>query len=151
MLTFRKLRLTGFKSFVEPTDLPIDRGLTGVVGPNGCGKSNLVEALRWAMGETSAKRMRGGGMDDIIFAGSGARPRRDFAEVAIFLDNPARDIPGPFNTYDELVVSRSITRDSGTAYRINGTEVRARDVGTLFADFGNGIAIAVYCASGSDF
>ena len=138
MLTFRKLRLTGFKSFVEPTDLPIDRGLTGVVGPNGCGKSNLVEALRWAMGETSAKRMRGGGMDDIIFAGSGARPRRDFAEVAIFLDNPARDIPGPFNTYDELVVSRSITRDSGTAYRINGTEVRARDVGTLFADSATG-------------
>ena len=138
MLTFRKLRLTGFKSFVEPTDLPIDRGLTGVVGPNGCGKSNLVEALRWAMGETSAKRMRGGGMDDIIFAGSGARPRRDFAEVAIFLDNPARDIPGPFNAYDELVVSRSITRDSGTAYRINGTEVRARDVGTLFADSATG-------------
>lgn len=138
MLAFSRLRLTGFKSFVESTDLPIEKGLTGVVGPNGCGKSNLVEALRWAMGEVSARRMRGGGMDDIIFAGSGGRARRDVAEVELFLDNPSGDDLGMFSGWSELVVSRRIAREQGTTYSVNGTEVRARDVQTLFADSATG-------------
>ncbi|MDA8000731.1 MAG: AAA family ATPase [Alphaproteobacteria bacterium] len=138
MLSFAKMTLVGFKSFVDATELPIEGGLTGIVGPNGCGKSNLVEGLRWAMGETSAKRMRGEGMDDIIFAGSGARPRRERAEVSLILDNREGDAPAPFNHYDQLVVSRSIERESGTRYRVNGTDVRARDVQTLFADAATG-------------
>ncbi|MDA8031438.1 MAG: AAA family ATPase, partial [Alphaproteobacteria bacterium] len=138
MLSFAKMTLVGFKSFVDATELPIEGGLTGIVGPNGCGKSNLVEGLRWAMGETSAKRMRGEGMDDIIFAGSGARPRRERAEVSLILDNREGDAPAPFNHYDQLVVSRSIERESGTRYRVNGADVRARDVQTLFADAATG-------------
>ena len=143
MLSFSKLTLTGFKSFVDATELPIEAGLTGVVGPNGCGKSNLVEALRWAMGETSARRMRGEGMDDIIFAGSSARPRRDYAEVALFLAAPPGetqegDLPAPFAGEEQLMVSRSIAREGGTRYRINGADVRARDVQTLFADAATG-------------
>ncbi|MGR4000410.1 MAG: chromosome segregation protein SMC [Alphaproteobacteria bacterium] len=138
MLSFAKMTLVGFKSFVDATELPIEGGLTGIVGPNGCGKSNLVEGLRWAMGETSARRMRGEGMDDIIFAGSGARPRRDRAEIALFLDNREGSAPAPFNHYEQVVVSRSIERESGTRYRINGSDVRARDVQTLFADAATG-------------
>ena len=138
MVQFRKLRLSGFKSFVDPTEIDIDKGLTGIVGPNGCGKSNLVEALRWAMGESSAKRMRGGAMDDVIFAGSATRPSRNLAEVVLTLDNGDRSAPAGFNDTSELEVARRIERDSGSAYRINGREVRARDVQLLFADSATG-------------
>jgi chromosome segregation protein len=133
-----RLRLLGFKSFVEPTDFQIEPGLTGVVGPNGCGKSNLVEALRWVMGESSHKAMRAADMDDVIFAGSGGRPARNNAEVAIQIDNRERRAPAQFNEHDMLDVSRRIERDSGSTYRINGREVRARDVQILLADASTG-------------
>src|SRR5262249_9208837 len=133
-----KLRLIGFKSFVEPTDMPIEPGLTGIVGPNGCGKSNLVEALRWVMGEASHKAMRAADMDDVIFAGSTSRPARNTGEVMVFLDNSDRTAPAQFNEQDELEISRRIQRDAGSTYRINGREVRARDVQILFADASTG-------------
>src|SRR4051812_6858582 len=133
-----RLRLLGFKSFVEPTDFLIEPGLTGVVGPNGCGKSNLVEALRWVMGESSHKAMRAADMEDVIFAGSGSRPARNNAEVAMLVDNSARKAPAQFNEYDTLDVSRRIEREHGSTYRINGREVRARDVHILFADASTG-------------
>ena len=133
-----RLRLLGFKSFVEPTDFLIEPGLTGVVGPNGCGKSNLVEALRWVMGESSHKAMRAADMDDVIFAGTNSRPARNHAEVAMQIDNSARKAPAQFNEHDTLDVSRRIERDHGSTYRINGREVRARDVHILFADASTG-------------
>src|SRR5881227_831179 len=133
-----RLRLIGFKSFVEPTDVAIEPGLTGIVGPNGCGKSNLVEALRWAMGEASHKAMRAADMDDVIFAGSASRPPRNTGEVMVFLDNAGRTAPAQFNEQDSLEVSRRIERESGSTYRINGREVRARDVQILFADASTG-------------
>ena len=133
-----RLRLTGFKSFVEPTELAIEPGLTGIVGPNGCGKSNLVEALRWVMGEGSAKRLRGGEMDDVIFAGSASRPARNLAEVVLTLDNSARDAPFAFNESPTLEVARHISRGEGSSYVINGRDVRARDVQLLFADAATG-------------
>ena len=133
-----RLRLTGFKTFVEPTEFLIEPGLTGVVGPNGCGKSNLVEALRWVMGESSFKNMRGSGMDDVIFAGSNERPGRNMAEVALTLDNSARKAPSAFNETDILEVTRRIEREEGSTYRVNGKEVRARDVQLLFADAATG-------------
>src|ERR1700743_1321200 len=133
-----RLRLLGFKSFVEPTDFIIERGLTGVVGPNGCGKSNLVEALRWVMGETSHKSMRAAEMDDVIFAGNNNRPPRNTAEVAIQIDNQKHEAPQQFNEHDTLDISRRIEREKGSLYRINGREVRARDVTTLFADASTG-------------
>jgi chromosome segregation protein len=135
---FKSLRLHGFKSFVEPTELVIDRGMTGIVGPNGCGKSNLVEALRWVMGETSAKRMRGTDMDDVIFAGTATRPARDVAEVKLCLDNQSRTVMAAFNDADQLDVVRQIERESGSDYRINGKPVRQRDVQLLFADNATG-------------
>ncbi|GAB3118466.1 AAA family ATPase [Novispirillum itersonii] len=138
MIHFAKLRLAGFKSFVDSTELMIEPGMTGVVGPNGCGKSNLVEALRWAMGETSAKQMRGGEMDDMIFGGTSHRPARNMAEVTICLDNSARQAPGLFNIADELEITRRIERGDGSSYRLNGKEVRARDVQVLFADLATG-------------
>src|SRR6187397_2019573 len=133
-----RLRLLGFKSFVEPTDFMIEPGLTGVVGPNGCGKSNLVEALRWVMGESSHKSMRAASMDDVIFSGSNTRPARNNAEVAIVIDNSSRSAPAAFNDQDSLEIARRIERDSGSNYRINGREVRARDVQILFADASTG-------------
>ncbi len=133
-----RLRLVGFKSFVEPTDFLIEPGLTGVVGPNGCGKSNLVEALRWVMGESSYKSLRASGMDDVIFSGSGNRPARNMAEVALLVDNKDRTAPAAFNEHDQLDVSRRIERDSGSTYRVNNKEVRARDVQLLFADASTG-------------
>ena len=133
-----RLRLAGFKSFVEPAEIRIEPGLTGIVGPNGCGKSNLVDALRWVMGETSPKRMRGGEMDDVIFAGTQARPARSLAEAALLLDNTDRGAPAAFNGSDELEVVRRLERDSGSGYTVNGTEVRARDVQLLFADMVTG-------------
>ncbi|PYE85331.1 chromosome segregation protein SMC [Phyllobacterium leguminum] len=137
-MRFSKLRLVGFKSFVEPMEFVIEGGLTGVVGPNGCGKSNLVEALRWVMGESSYKNMRASGMDDVIFSGSGNRPARNTAEVTLFLQNHDRTAPASFNDADELQVSRRIEREAGSAYRINGKEARARDVQLLFADQSTG-------------
>ncbi|MFT5067677.1 MAG: chromosome segregation protein, partial [Reinekea sp.] len=115
-MRFSKLKLTGFKSFVDPTDLIIADGLTGVVGPNGCGKSNLLEALRWVMGENRAKAMRGGGMEDVIFAGTVTRPARNFAEVTLQIDNSERLAPAGFNDTDGLEIVRRITRDVGSAY-----------------------------------
>ena len=137
-MLFTRLRLAGFKSFVEPTELVIAPGLTGVVGPNGCGKSNLVEALRWVMGETSAKKMRGGEMDDVIFGGTDSRPARNLAEVVLGIDNNDRKAPAQFNEMAELEVSRRIERGEGSAYKVNGREVRARDVQLLFADASTG-------------
>ncbi len=137
-MIFTKLRLQGFKSFVDPTELVIAPGLTGVVGPNGCGKSNLLEALRWVMGETSAKSMRGSGMEDVIFAGAATRPARNFAEVSLTIDNSARLAPASFNQHDTLDVIRRITRDAGSAFKANGNDVRARDVRMLFADAATG-------------
>ncbi|WP_137679655.1 chromosome segregation SMC family protein [Aurantiacibacter suaedae] len=128
-MEIRKLRLSGFKSFVEPAELRIEPGLTGVVGPNGCGKSNLLEAIRWVMGENSPKSMRSGGMEDVIFAGTESRPPRDFAEVVL----DARDHAG-----EELVVTRRIERGAGSAYRVNGRDVRAKDVALVFADAATG-------------
>ena len=137
-LRFSRLRLNGFKSFVDPTDLVIADGLTGVVGPNGCGKSNLLEGLRWVMGETRAKAMRGGGMEDVIFAGTSSRNPRNFAEVSLTIDNTERLAPAGFNELDQLDVVRRITRDAGSAYKTNGRDVRARDVQMLFADASTG-------------
>jgi chromosome segregation protein len=133
-----RLRLLGFKSFVEPTELMIEPGLTGVVGPNGCGKSNLLEALRWVMGETSYKNMRGGAMDDVIFAGTDLRPSRNMAEVSMVLDNKARRAPAEFNDSDTLEISRRIQREAGSIYKVNGKDARARDVQLLFADAATG-------------
>ncbi|WP_148291748.1 AAA family ATPase, partial [Novosphingobium sp. B-7] len=130
---FQRLKLSGFKSFVEPAELRIEPGLTGVVGPNGCGKSNLLEALRWVMGEASAKAMRGAGMDDVIFAGSTSRPARAFAEVALTAQTDPDDQWG-----GELEVVRRIERGAGSAYRVNGRDVRAKDVGLIFADAATG-------------
>ncbi|WP_276118893.1 chromosome segregation SMC family protein [Pararhizobium qamdonense] len=137
-MKFTKLRLLGFKSFVEPSEFVIERGLTGVVGPNGCGKSNLVEALRWVMGENSYKNMRASGMDDVIFSGSGNRPARNTAEVGLYLDNSDRTAPAAFNDSDEIQVTRRIERENGSVYRINGKEARAKDVQLLFADASTG-------------
>ena len=137
-MQFSKLRLVGFKSFVESTDFVIEPGLTGIIGPNGCGKSNLVEALRWVMGENSYKSMRASGMDDVIFAGGSGRPARNMAEVGLTLDNSARTAPAAFNDADVLEVTRRIEREQGSTYRINGREVRARDVQILFADASTG-------------
>ncbi|MEM7269540.1 MAG: AAA family ATPase, partial [Pseudomonadota bacterium] len=137
-MIFNRLRLHGFKSFVDPTELVIAPGLTGVVGPNGCGKSNLLEALRWVMGETSPKSMRGSGMEDVIFAGASTRPARNFAEVSLGIDNSARLAPAAFNRDDTLEIIRRITRDAGSAFKANGDDVRARDVRMLFADAATG-------------
>src|SRR5436853_1766537 len=133
-MQIKRLKLSGFKSFVEPAELRIEPGLTGVVGPNGCGKSNLLEAIRWAMGESSPKSLRGGGMDDVIFAGTASRPARDFAEVSIQVARGARDHAGA----GESEVTRRIERGTGSAYRIDGRDVRAKDVSLLFADAATG-------------
>ncbi len=137
-MKFNKLRLVGFKSFVEPSEFVIEAGLTGIVGPNGCGKSNLVEAMRWVMGENSYKNMRASGMDDVIFSGSGNRPARNTAEVGLYLDNADRTAPAAFNDADEIQVTRRIEREHGSVYRINGKEARAKDVQLLFADASTG-------------
>ncbi|MGC9270896.1 chromosome segregation protein SMC [Acidiphilium sp.] len=135
---FARIRIAGFKSFADVTSIEIFPGLTGVVGPNGCGKSNVVDALRWAMGEASAKSMRGDEMDDVIFAGSLSRPARNAAEVSIWLTETAGLAPLPFQAEAELQITRKIERGSGSTYRVNGRETRARDVATLFADLASG-------------
>ncbi|HVU30341.1 MAG TPA: chromosome segregation protein SMC [Sphingomicrobium sp.] len=133
-MKIRRLKLSGFKSFVEPAELRIEAGLTGVVGPNGCGKSNLLEAIRWAMGESSPKSLRGGGMDDVIFAGTANRPPRDFAEVSILIERDSNEEGGS----GEGEITRRIERGAGSAYRIDGRDVRAKDVALLFADAATG-------------
>ncbi|MBU1464639.1 MAG: AAA family ATPase, partial [Alphaproteobacteria bacterium] len=125
-MQIKRLKLSGFKSFVDATELRIEPGLTGIVGPNGCGKSNLLEAIRWVMGESSAKSMRGGGMEDVIFAGTATRPARNFAEVALIIDNGERLAPAAFNDSDSLDITRRITRDAGSAYKVGTKDVRAR-------------------------
>ena len=124
---FRRMRIAGFKSFAEPVSVEIHAGLTGIVGPNGCGKSNVVEALRWAMGEQSTRSLRAGEMDDVIFAGTAGRPSRNLAEVTLTLDDTAGAVPPPFHEQSELEIIRRIERGSGSEYRVNGKEVaRAR-------------------------
>ena len=137
-MKFKKIKILGFKSFVDPTELNIEQGLTGIVGPNGCGKSNVVESLRWCMGETSAKSMRGSGMEDVIFSGTADRPSRNNAEVTIYLDNEDRKAPSEFNDQTEIQVKRKIEVERGSDYKINGKDVRARDVQRLFADLSTG-------------
>ena len=138
MINFKKLKLKGFKSFVEPSEIVIEKGLTGIVGPNGCGKSNLVEAFRFVMGELSPKQMRGSELDDVIFNGTAERPAWDIAEVTIDLDNSERKAPSLFNQFDEIEVTRRIWRGEGSEYRVNGKEVRLKDVQLLFADASTG-------------
>jgi len=137
-LKFTRIRLSGFKSFVDPTELFIEPGLTGIVGPNGCGKSNLLEAMRWVMGENRPTSMRGSGMEDVIFAGTGTRPMRNNAEVTLVIDNSDRSAPSPYAEFDTIEVSRRIERDAGSVYRINGRDVRQRDVQIFFADAATG-------------
>jgi chromosome segregation protein len=143
-----RLRIAGFKSFAEPVSLDILPGLTGIVGPNGCGKSNVVEALRWAMGETSAKSLRGGEMDDVIFAGTTARASRNLAEVTITLERSEDALPAPFEAEAELQLTRRIERGAGSGYRGNGREMRARDVQTMFADLASGARSSAMVSQG---
>ena len=137
-MKFKKLEISGFKSFFDKTDFYIEEGLTGIVGPNGCGKSNIVESLRWCMGETSAKSMRGSGMEDIIFAGTSNRPAKNISEVSIQIQNPDKDGPMQYNDLDEITVTRRIERDKGSKYFINQKEIRARDAQAFFADLSTG-------------
>ncbi len=137
-MKFRKIELTGFKSFVERTSFLIEKGLTGIVGPNGCGKSNIVESVRWCMGETSAKSMRGSGMEDVIFSGTANKPSKNIAEVSLTLDNSEKEGPTQFKELDIINIKRRIEKDKGSKYYINEKEVRARDVQTLFADLSTG-------------
>ena len=137
-MKFKNLEMTGFKSFSEKTTVLIEKGLTGIVGPNGCGKSNIVEALRWCMGENSAKSMRGSGMEDVIFSGTSNRPSKNISEVVLMLDNQNKEGPVQFKEFDEISVRRKIEKDKGSKYFINKKEVRARDVQTFFADLSTG-------------
>ena len=146
--TLARIRIAGFKSFAEATTVEVLPGLTGIVGPNGCGKSNVVEALRWAMGETSAKAMRGGEMDDVIFAGTATRPGRNLAEVTLNLEEAEGLAPPPNQDQPELEIVRRITRGQGSAFRVNGKEVRARDVQTMFADIGSGARASAMVSQG---
>ncbi len=138
MIKFKKLKVKGFKSFVEPTEVIIEQGLTGIVGPNGCGKSNIVESLRWCMGETSAKSMRGAGMEDVIFSGTSNRPEKNFSEVSLLIENKDKDGPEQYNKLDEIIITRKIERNKGSKYYLNDKEVRARDAQTFFADLSTG-------------
>jgi len=137
-MKFKQLDITGFKSFSEKTSFLIEEGLTGIVGPNGCGKSNVVESLRWCMGENSAKSMRGAGMEDVIFSGTSNRPSKNISEVTLLLDNQNKEGPAQFKEFDEVIVRRKIEKDKGSKFYINDKEVRARDVHTLFADLSTG-------------
>ena len=134
----KEVRIAGFKSFVDPETVDILPGLTGIVGPNGCGKSNVLEAMRWAMGANSAKAMRAGEMDDLIFSGSDGRPAREMAEVTLVLDNSARTAPAEFNDSDTLEVTRKLKRQAGSTYKLNGKTVRGKDIKLLFADASTG-------------
>jgi chromosome segregation protein len=147
-LKFTRLRLSGFKSFVEPTELFVEPGLTAVIGPNGCGKSNLFDAMRWVMGETRPSSVRGSEMDDVIFAGSAGRPARNVAEVTLFIDNSDRTAGSAFNDYETIEVSRRIEREAGSVYRINGRDVRQRDVQIFFADASSGAGSTAFVRQG---
>ncbi len=147
-MKFNRLRLSGFKSFVEPTELFIEPGLTAIVGPNGCGKSNLFDALRWVMGETRPTSVRGSEMDDVIFAGSAGRPSRNVAEVTLLIDNSDRSANPPYNEYEQIEVTRKIEREAGSVYRINGRDVRQRDVQIFFADASSGAASTAFVRQG---
>ena len=147
-MKFTRLRLSGFKSFVEPTELYVEPGLTAVVGPNGCGKSNLFDALRWVMGETRPTSVRGSEMDDVIFSGSAGRPARNMAEVTVFIDNADRSATGAFSEYDSIEISRRIEREAGSVYRINGRDVRQRDVQLFFADASSGAGSTAFVRQG---
>ena len=135
-MKFKQLEVVGFKSFADKTSFYFEDGLTGIVGPNGCGKSNIVEALRWCMGETSAKSLRGSGMEDVIFSGTTSRPSKNLSEVALKLENDNR-LP-QFKDMPEIEVRRKIEKDKGSKYFLNGREVRAKDVQILFADLSTG-------------
>jgi chromosome segregation protein len=137
-MNFKRLEITGFKSFSEKTNFLIENGLTGIVGPNGCGKSNIVESLRWCMGENSAKSMRGSGMEDVIFSGTSNRPSKNISEVVLLLDNQSKEGPTQYKELDEIFVKRKIEKDKGSKYYINDKEVRAKDVQTFFADLSTG-------------
>ena len=137
-MKFKNLEMTGFKSFSEKTSVLIEKGLTGIVGPNGCGKSNIVEALRWCMGENSAKSMRGSGMEDVIFSGTSNRPSKNISEVSLLLDNREKNGPIQYKDFEEISIKRKIEKDKGSKYYINDKEVRARDVQTFFADLSTG-------------
>ena len=126
-MEFKKIQLNGFKSFAEKTNFLIEEGLTGIVGPNGCGKSNIVESLRWVMGETSAKSMRGSGMEDVIFSGTSNKPSKNIAEVSISLDNENDDSYAQYKNQDQIEIRRKIEKDKGSKFYINNKEVRARD------------------------
>ena len=147
-MKFTRLRLSGFKSFVEPTEFLVEPGLTAIVGPNGCGKSNLFDALRWVMGETRPTSLRGAEMDDVIFAGSAGRPARNVAEVILFVDNADRSAPGPYNEHETIEVSRRIEREAGSVYRINGRDLRQRDVQIFFADASSGAGSTAFVRQG---
>jgi len=147
-LKFTRLRLSGFKSFVEPTELFVEPGLTAVIGPNGCGKSNLFDAMRWVMGETRPSSVRGSEMDDVIFAGSSGRPARNVAEVTLFIDNSDRTAGPAFNDSETIEVSRRIEREAGSVYRINGRDVRQRDVQIFFADASSGAGSTAFVRQG---
>jgi len=137
-MEFKKIQLNGFKSFAEKTDFLIEEGLTGIVGPNGCGKSNIVESLRWCMGETSAKSMRGSGMEDVIFSGTSNKPSKNIAEVLITLDNQDKDGPNQYNNLDHIEIRRKIEKDKGSKFYINNKEVRSKDAQMFFADLSTG-------------
>ena len=137
-MKFKQLDITGFKSFSDKTTFLIEDGLTGIVGPNGCGKSNIVESLRWCMGESSAKSMRGSGMEDVIFSGTSNKSSKNISEVSLYLDNKNKEGPTQYKDFDEVTIKRKIERDKGSKYYINDKEVRARDVQTLFADLSTG-------------
>ena len=137
-MEFKKIQLNGFKSFAENTTFIIDKGLTGIVGPNGCGKSNIVESLRWCMGETSAKSMRGSGMEDVIFSGTSNKPSKNLAEVTISLSNQNKAGPNQYKDLDSIEVKRKIEKDKGSKFYINEKEVRAKDAQMFFADLSTG-------------
>lgn len=147
-MIFRSLSMAGFKSFAEKAEMDIETGLTGVVGPNGCGKSNIVEGLRFVMGESSARQMRGTELDDIIFAGTDNRPSRNLAEITLFLDNQMKKAPAEYNQFDELEITRKVERGKGSSFQINGKPARARDVQLLFADSATGARSAGIVSQG---
>ncbi len=147
-MIFRSLSMAGFKSFAEKAELEIETGLTGIVGPNGCGKSNIVEGLRFVMGESSARQMRGAELDDIIFSGTESRPSRNLAEITLQLDNSQKTAPAEYNSFDELEISRKVERGKGSNFQINGRPARARDIQLLFADSATGARSAGMVSQG---